>query len=106
MSGSLLGCSMLTSSGWVGLWPVTMTRPAFSSALASVASRIAGGHCVELAMVWCCIAIVLVALSVMRLTSSATSKSDVGTQSESVRAKLTVGKTKHSASKITVPAHV
>ena len=84
----------------------TMTRPALSSALASVASKTAGGHCEELAMVWRCIAIALVALSVMRLINSATSNKDVGTLSVSVRAKLTVGKTKHRASKTTAPAHV
>ena len=46
-----LGGSMLASSDWVGLCPVTMTSPALSSALASVANKTAGGLCVELAMV-------------------------------------------------------
>ena len=84
---------MSTSSGWVAVWPVTMIKPALSSALDSVMRSTAGGHWLELAIVWCCIASALLARSVMRLTSSATSKSEVGTQSESASTKFTVGYT-------------
>ena len=77
-----------------------------SSALASVARSTAGGHWLELAIVLCCIAAALLALSVMRLTSSAISNNEVGTQSESMRAKFTVGNIKHSASRAAAPAQV
>ena len=97
---------MLVSSDCVGLCPVTMTSPALSSALASVASSTAGGQCVELAMVWCCIVMALVVLSTIMLTNSATSNKDVGTQSVSASTKLTVGQTRHRASSTTAPAHV
>ena len=83
--------SMSISSSWVAVWPVTMIKPALSSALDSVMRSTAGGHWLELAIVWCCIVSALLVRSVMRLTSSATSKSDVGTQSESVSTKFTVG---------------
>ena len=83
-----------------------MISPALSSALASVISRTAGGHWLELAMVWCCITRSLVTRSVIRLTNSATSKRAVGTQSVSISAKFTVGYTKQSASKAKVPAQV
>ena len=53
---------------------------------------------------WCCIASALLARSVMRLTSSATSKSEVGTQSESASTKFTVGYTRHRASRTAAPA--
>ena len=39
----------------------------------------AGGHWLELAIVLCCIASALLALSVIRLTSSAISNNEVGT---------------------------
>ena len=97
---------MSTSSVWVGVWPVTIINPALSSALDSVIRSTAGGHWLELAIVWCCIASALVSRSVMRLTSSATSKSEVGTQSESVSAKFTVGYTRHKASSTAAPAQV
>ena len=97
---------MATSAAQVGICPVTMINPALSSALASVVRRTAGGHWLELAIVQCCIASALLALSVMRLTSSAISKREVGTQSESISAKFTVGKTKHSASRTAAPAQV
>ena len=97
---------MLASSDWVGLCPVTMTSPAFSSALASVASKTAGGQCVELVMVWRCMVMALVVLSTIRLTNSVTSNKDLETQSVSVSTKLTVGKTKHRASSTAAPAHV
>ena len=82
---------MSTSSVWVATWPVIMIKPALSSALDSVRKRTAGGHWLELAIVWYRIASALLAWSVMRLTSSATSKREVGIQSESVSIKFTVG---------------
>ena len=93
MLASEVSWSISTSVAQVGACPVTIINPALSSAFASVVSRTAGGHWLELAIVQCCIASALLALSVMRLTISAISKSEVGTQSESVRAKFTVGKT-------------
>ena len=81
-------------------------KPALSSALASVARSTAGGHWLELAIVLCCIASALLALSVIRLTSSAISNNEVGTQSESISAKFTVGNIRHSASRAAAPAQV
>ena len=81
---------MSTSSAWVAAWPVTVIKPALSSAFDSVMRSTAGGDWLELAIVWCCIASALLARSVMRLTSSAISKSEVGTQSESASTKFTV----------------
>ena len=83
-----------------------MIRPALSSALASVARSTAGGHWLELDIMLCCIAAALLVLSVIRLTSSAISNNEVGTQSESIRAKFTVGNIRHSASKAAAPAQV
>ena len=98
--------SISTSAVPVGICPVTMIKPALSSALASVARRTAGGHWLELAIVLCCIASALLALSVMRLTNSAISNNEVGTQSESISAKFTVGNIRHSASRAAAPAQV
>ena len=98
--------SMSISSSWVAVWPVIMINPALSSALDSVMRSTAGGHWLELAIVWCCIASALLVRSVIRLSSSATSKSEVGTQSESVSTKLTVGYTRQRASRTAAPAHV
>ena len=106
MNASWVAWSILTSTLSVGICPVTMIKPALSSALASVQRSTAGGHWLELAIVLCCIASALLALSVIRLTSSAISYSEVGTQSESISAKFTVGNIRHSASKAAAPAQV
>ena len=103
---SMLSGSISTSSVWVGTWLVTMISPALSSACTSVISKTAGGLHGELAIVWCCVACFLVASSVMSRTSSATSKSEVGTQSESLSAKFTVRWTRHKASRTGAPAQV
>ena len=106
MPASGVAWSMSTSAASMGICPVTMIRPALSSALASVARSTAGGHWLELAIMLCCIASALLVLSVIRLTSSAISNNEVGTQSESMRAKFTVGNIRHSASKAAAPAQV
>ena len=105
-AGGMSAWAISTSGASIGMCPVTMIKPALSSALASVARSTAGGHWLELAIVLCCIAAALLDLSVMRLTSSATSNSEVGTQSESMRAKFTVGNIRHSASRAAAPAQV
>ena len=48
----------------------------------------------------------LVVLSTSKLTNSATSNKDAGTQSVSVSTKLVVGNARHRASNTTGPAHV
>ena len=98
--------SISTSAVPVGICPVTMIKPALSSALASVARSTAGGHWLELAIVLCCIASALLALSVIRLISSAVSNNEVGTQSVSISANFTVGNIRHSASRAAAPAQV
>ena len=69
MHASGVAWSISTSAASIGICPVTMIKPALSSALASVARSTAGGHWLELAIMLCCIAAALLALSVIRLIS-------------------------------------